>query len=912
MKCKRVYQEGGSTTPKTPKWGSYIGVGTTLLPGIIDLFTETPAEKNITEMGDNYIEEANNIANTPFGGSNATLLEQSKNLPVWQNLDIDDFGGETNSGGAFLQGLASGASAGAMTGNPLIAAGAGIINGFISGLNAENSNKRKRAQVARANQAGQAAANRARDNFNAAVAATDTLNDRWRLQNMYNTNYAAFGGLLETNGADWKTGASFIDNGGTHQENPFGGVQFGIASDGMPNLVEEGEVVIKVRNNPNQGHSFADGGSSTYDDYVVSNREFPTLEEIANANITKTPEKYVGMSWAAIYKDIFDKSHIKEVINRQDSKDYIDVLNERVAQAHEITRLRNQQEAIMNRLKKATPEEQDLILQQAGYPNLLEEAAYAAHGGKIYIKPSKRGTFTAAAKKRGMGVQEFASKVLANKEDYSPAMVKKANFARNASKWHQWGGWANQDELNDYYAQQYTDFWNNLQGRKGSNVNRAYLTGAQARQWVNQLSQGDEQQQALANMLKNQWGDNLDWSDTATWEFKNKYNPKGSVTESTPYLQWAGDNTAMKDALWGIRHIPQLSVDNRYQQGNYTPSTPEIILPAGPQSINRYWTYDWNTGERTPITEAEFNNPDEGWFMDDTLTEYGPDSEDDINAYRDLYLTNRTSSTSNTDIETPSQKGEGITDYDWILPAVSGANLIADLAGWTNVADYSNANRVGRAILPPRYIGYNPNGRYAKPQLVDTNYLAARLANQSMAGINAAKDLSGANRATALANIAAQNYLGQQATGEAIAQSQIANNKAIQDAVQINNAVDRANAEGALQADRANQAAWDNYVSRYAAQKTAEAKLREDIDTQVAANRSANWNNFLENLQGYFDNQRNRNMANLQYAWSGYQYKDKNGKVHLQYETPEEKSEAERFIKRQPKSKRDNYIVESV
>lgn len=61
--------------------------------------------------------------------------------------------------------------------------------------------------------------------------------------------------------------------------------------------------------------------------------------------------------------------------------------------------------------------------------------------GGIYIKPSKRGTFTAAAKKRGMGIQEFASKVLANKEDYSPAMVKKANFARNASKWkHADGG----------------------------------------------------------------------------------------------------------------------------------------------------------------------------------------------------------------------------------------------------------------------------------------------------------------------------------------------------------------------------------------------------------------------------------------------------------------------------------------
>ena len=63
-----------------------------------------------------------------------------------------------------------------------------------------------------------------------------------------------------------------------------------------------------------------------------------------------------------------------------------------------------------------------------------------AEGGSIHIDPSKKGTFTAAAKKHGMGVQEFASRVLANKENYSPAMVKKANFARNASKWHGYGG----------------------------------------------------------------------------------------------------------------------------------------------------------------------------------------------------------------------------------------------------------------------------------------------------------------------------------------------------------------------------------------------------------------------------------------------------------------------------------------
>jgi hypothetical protein len=54
---------------------------------------------------------------------------------------------------------------------------------------------------------------------------------------------------------------------------------------------------------------------------------------------------------------------------------------------------------------------------------------------KINIKPSKRGTFTKAAKASGMSVQQKARSVLADK-NASPAMKKKANFARNAAKWN--------------------------------------------------------------------------------------------------------------------------------------------------------------------------------------------------------------------------------------------------------------------------------------------------------------------------------------------------------------------------------------------------------------------------------------------------------------------------------------------
>ena len=55
----------------------------------------------------------------------------------------------------------------------------------------------------------------------------------------------------------------------------------------------------------------------------------------------------------------------------------------------------------------------------------------AAEGGGIHIKKKNRGKFTAAAKRAGMGVQEYARHVLANKDRYSSTLVKRANFARN-------------------------------------------------------------------------------------------------------------------------------------------------------------------------------------------------------------------------------------------------------------------------------------------------------------------------------------------------------------------------------------------------------------------------------------------------------------------------------------------------
>lgn len=72
---------------------------------------------------------------------------------------------------------------------------------------------------------------------------------------------------------------------------------------------------------------------------------------------------------------------------------------------------------------------------------VVESAAIGAKsndynsGKDIHIKPSKRGTFTKAAKQHGMSVQGFANRVLKNPSKYSAAMRKKANFAHNAAGW---------------------------------------------------------------------------------------------------------------------------------------------------------------------------------------------------------------------------------------------------------------------------------------------------------------------------------------------------------------------------------------------------------------------------------------------------------------------------------------------
>lgn len=119
-------------------------------------------------------------------------------------------------------------------------------------------------------------------------------------------NWNAFGGWLNTQGGDFTNGVTFIDEGGSHEENPYQGVQIGVDPEGAPNLVEQGEVV--------------------YDDYVFSDRmEIP--------NDIRKEYKLRGKTFAKAAKSAQRES--EERPNDPLSKRGLQASMSRIAQAQE-------------------------------------------------------------------------------------------------------------------------------------------------------------------------------------------------------------------------------------------------------------------------------------------------------------------------------------------------------------------------------------------------------------------------------------------------------------------------------------------------------------------------------------------------------------------------------------------------
>lgn len=149
-------------------------------------------------------------------------------------------------------------------------------------------------------------------------------------------NYFAYGGDLS---GDWTNGVTIINEGGTHEQNPYEGVLVGVDTQGTPNLVEEGEVI--------------------FNDYVYSNRLKPTAKQLEDV---KLDPKFEGMTFADIAKEVQKESSIRP-LDPISKNTLVDSMSKLTA-IQEETRAKKAQRQFMKEFRAMTPEEQQDTLMQ--------------------------------------------------------------------------------------------------------------------------------------------------------------------------------------------------------------------------------------------------------------------------------------------------------------------------------------------------------------------------------------------------------------------------------------------------------------------------------------------------------------------------------------------------------------------
>lgn len=287
--------------------------------------------------------------------NNKSLLNTWGNDTNLSNVSYGDVRGmsEGQQGLNTLSTTASGATAGFNVGGPIgaiVGGGLGLVSGLLG--SSAGYNKAKGEQQ-RLNKLTTNANNVALSNFINSANSIESNND-----NMLLRNHFAQGGNVYNQNEDIVE----YQNGGTHEQNPYGGVPISMDQNGQPNMVEEGEV--------------------KYKDYIFSNR-IPF--DPSNLQMFGIKRNFANKSFADVAKEI--KKESEERPNDSISKRGL--------------------EANMNKLQQL----QEYIKQQTLNNTAMQEGNKYAFGGSDFLR---------YAPAIGTGLQTLTDLAgITNKEDLS-------------------------------------------------------------------------------------------------------------------------------------------------------------------------------------------------------------------------------------------------------------------------------------------------------------------------------------------------------------------------------------------------------------------------------------------------------------------------------------------------------------
>ena len=309
------YKNDNTLQGRLNQWGSGIS-GEDPIMKAFTMHQNTHALRNDL---DSYVES------TPYANTISQALDLYKGYKPLETVKRDSFGKIWADN---LLASAQGAKNGLSVGGAWGALAGGILGGVVNlGTNIAREVRREdmNKDIKEAN-------------FNKMSMMNNNIESMSSLTNYNNrANMAAFGG-------QFTDGVTKFNSGGTHEENPNGGIQVGVGSNGLPNTVEEGE----VRDDKNN--------------YIYSNRLIATIEDLESFSLSR---KYANKSFADIAKLL--SKELQDRPNDGPSRKSHEIMLERLRNAQELKKLEIQEDIIVSMAKKykVDPKEIESVLSES-------------------------------------------------------------------------------------------------------------------------------------------------------------------------------------------------------------------------------------------------------------------------------------------------------------------------------------------------------------------------------------------------------------------------------------------------------------------------------------------------------------------------------------------------------------------
>ena len=469
-------------------------------------------------------------------------------------------------------------------------------------------------------------------------------------------------------------------------------------------------------------------------------------------------------------------------------------------------------------------------------------------GGGIHIKKKNRGKFTDYC--GGKVTSECIQRGL---HSSNPTTRKRANFARNARKWHSFGGWLNS---------QGGDFTNGVTfidngGSHEANPFEGVQMGIDPQGVPNLVEEGE--------VIFNDYV----FSDRMKLpkKLKEKYSIKGETFAD-----------AAKELSRESEERPNDPISQRGLEAFMSAlaeSQEEVRIKNEDRRMNRY-AKGGKLGKRY-----------EGYGPDDNYMDFGtlasPISYEQLERMMDLGidgsaipLTGTSEEIDDAITRAAAEKGATTGDksnlsYLRFAPALmSGISAFTDLF---SKPDYSAADRIASIDIQPALVSADPIGQYLSYRPLDRMFYINQLNKNTAAGRRAIQNTSGGNRAAALAGILAADYNYGENLGQLARQAEEYNQAQRERVAGFNRQTDMFNSQQSMQAQSVNAQSRNDATKMRLAQAEEVAKLRQAARNAYDARRSNNLNSFITNLGniGWEDYQRewiNSNPA-LYYNLSG-------------------------------------------